>query len=208
MKGKYIYSPIHLFYDELSKGFFKEYLGDNDYDEIDDILKLILLNNGCKINESYEPKQMIREISTEDEYEIRFITGMIGNDANEFYDFLVFNGKKVLVIFEDYFNFVTDKDISNDSEVNITALMGNSIYYDALKKIVEVFYLTSEPIPGSLLTTAMVSTQRWNQAIIAIHIINHFKPVDDNDVVDMPIEDARNILNGNVKLQLYGIRNV
>ncbi len=208
MKGKHGYNPIEVFYQELSTVFQKIYIGDNDYDQLDELLKLVLLNNGCKIDSNNNPQEIVR-IIIPDEYEIRFITGMIGNDANEFYDFLVFNGKKVLIIFEDYFNFITNDDInSDDAIISITGMMGNSIYYDALKKIVEVFYLTSEPIPGGLLTTTMNTTQRWNQVIIAIHILNYFKPVDDNDVSDIPIEDIEKIVNGNVKMQLYGIRTI
>jgi hypothetical protein len=208
MKGKYDYNPVEIFYQELVNVFTKEYIGDNDYDEIDKVLKLILLNNGCKIDSDSNPQEIIR-IIIPDEYEIRFITGMIGNDANEFYDFLIFNGKKVLIIFEDYFNFVTSGDLNpNNPLYSLKLNMGNSIYYDAIKKIVEVFYLTSEPMPGGLLTTAMATTQRWNQAIIAINIINHFKPVDEYDISDISMEDIEKILNTNQKIQLYGIRNI
>ena len=116
---------------------------------------------------------------------------------------------KFLIVFIDYFNFIKKEDINeNDPLYELKITIGNSIYYDAIKKIVEVFYLTSEPIPGGLLTTTMATTQRWNQAIIAINIINNFKPVDENDVSDIPMEDIKNILNGNIKLQLYGIRTM
>jgi hypothetical protein len=63
-------------------------------------------------------------------------------------------------------------------------------------------------MPGGLLTTTMASIQRWNQSIIAIKILNIFKPVDENDVSDIPIEDIKNILEGNIELQLYGIRTM
>ena len=76
------------------------------------------------------------------------------------------------------------------------------------KKIVEVFYLTFEGIHGGLLTTAMYTTRRWNGSIIAIHILDYFKSVDDNDVSDISMEDINKILDGNIKLQLYGIRNM
>lgn len=205
MKGKFEFNPIEIFYQELFKGF-TEKISNIEFSELDGVLKLILLNNGCKLNSDVEQYQSIRDIIP-DEYEIRFISGMIGNDANEYYDFLIFNGKKILIIFEDYFNFVTDDDQEIDDMSRVLQLsIGNSIYYDAIKKIVEIFYLSAEPMPGGLLTTAMVTTQRWNQAIIAINIINNFKHVDDNDVTDIPVEDIEKILNGNIKLQLYGIR--
>ena len=207
MIGKYGYNPIQILYDEL----FKEFTSSNtleEYNDLDDILKLILLNNGCKIDPDSKQHQIIKGIIP-DEYEIRFVTGMIGNDVNEYYDFVIFNGKKILVIFKDYFQFVNVNDLDeNDPMYDFKMSMGNSIYYDAIKKIVEVFYLTSEPMPGGLLTTSMATVQRWNQAIIAINIINSFKPVDDNDVLDIPINEVKEILNKDIKLQLYGIRMI
>ena len=116
---------------------------------------------------------------------------------------------KILIIFIDYFNIITDDSIDkHDPLYELKIAMGNSIYYDAIKKIVEVFYLTSEPMPGGLLTTTMATTQRWNQAIIAINILNEFKPVDENDVSDISMSDIKKILNGKINLQLYGIRTI
>lgn len=176
------------------------------FDKLDDVLKLILLNDGCKVSDS-EQYQSMHVISND--YRVCFITNMIGNDANEYYDFLIFNGMKILIVFLDYFNIVKDGDIDKDDPLyELKTSMGNSVYYDAIKRIVEVFYLTSEPTPGGLLTTAMVTTQRWNQAIIAIHILNYFKPVDENDVSDIAMEDVKKILNNDIKLQLYGIRTM
>ena len=175
------------------------------YDAIDDMLKLILLNNGCKISENN--LQLQRKVFINEEYILCFVSGMIGNDANEYYDFIIFNGMKYLIVFIDYFNGISNGIYnSQDPMLELKISMGNSVYYDAIKKIVEIFYLTSEPMPGGLLTTAMVTTQRWNQAIIAIHILNGFKPIDENDVSDIPMQNIKDILNGNIELQLYGIR--
>lgn len=204
MQGKYEENPIYTLYNILLDTFVKFPHINNGY-ELDPLLKIILLNNGCKISENEPQWQYVYDVT--DDYKVYFITGMIGNDANEYYDFLIFNGMKVLVIFKDYFNFIRDEDINEEDPMyQLKLTMGNSIYYDALKRIVEVFYLTSEPMPGGLLKTSMHTTQRWNQSIIAIHILNNFKAVDENDVSDIPMEDVSKILNGNIKLQLYGIR--
>lgn len=208
MQGKYEENPIHELYLILRDILHMKNKSDVMFNEIDDLFKLILLNNGCKIESNNTPHIYTTYIIKE-EYNLCFITGMIGNDANEFYDFVIFNGMKILVIFLDYFNDISYGTYnSQDPMVDLKIAMGNSVYYDAIKKIVEVFYLTSEPIPGGLLTTAMVTTQRWNQAIIAIHILNEYKPVDENDVSDIPMEDIRKILAGNIALQLYGIRTM
>lgn len=213
MQGKYENNPVYELSNHMISTFkhYTKFKSDMPkkcgYDKLDDILKLILLNNGCKISENI-PYQYYYNIIP-DEYRVYFVTGMIGNDANEYYDFLIFNGMKVLVIFVDYFNFIKDGDIDeNDPLYSLKTTMGNSMYYDAIKKIIEIFYLTSEPIPGALLTTAMATTQRWNKSIIAIKILNEIKPVDENDVSDIPMEDIKNILNANSNLQLYGIRTM
>ena len=66
---------------------------------------------------------------------------------------LIFNGKKILVIFSDYFRDIYDGTIAeNDPMWKLKVSMGNSIYYDAIKKIVEVFYLTFETSHSRLLS--------------------------------------------------------
>lgn len=206
MLGKYEDNPVFILYKLLNTALTNKLIGCS---EIDPILNLMLLNNGCKeYDDRYHNVYQAYYEIIPDEYNIYFITGMLGNDANEYYDFLIFNGTKILVIFLDYFNISYGTYNSQDPMLDLKIAMGNSVYYDAIKKIVEVFYLTYEPMPGGLLTTAMATTQRWNQAIIAIHILNEFKPVDENDVSDISMEDIKKILDGNIKLQLYGIRTM
>lgn len=202
MEGNYEYNPIYKLYIAL-KTYFK-YNHDNntdEYCEIDQLLKLILLNNGCKSRPDIDIKQSIYCMNND--YDIYFISGMIGNDINEFYDFIYFNGKKVLIIFIDFFDIKTNEEIKPNSP---DFIMGNSVYYDAIKKIVEVFYITSELNPSGILTSAMATTQKWNKSIIAIHVLNEFKKVDENDVCDISMDDINKILNGNINLLLYGIR--
>ena len=207
MQGKYDENPIFNLYKSLDTLLISKVLRCS---EIDPILNLILLNNGCKVhNNAHVSQYQVCYDIIPNEYKVYFITGMIGNDANEYYDFLIFNGIKILVIFRDYFNDILTGPVDeNDEFYNLKTAMGNSVYYEAIKKIVEIFQSTIEPISGRLLTTAMVTTQRWNQAIIAIHILNKFKPVDENDVSDIPMEDIKKILDGNIELQLYGIRTM
>lgn len=205
MYAKYNESIILKLYKLLESGLLGKNLSDV---RIDDVLKAILLNNGCKTRPESIPFQTTYDLIP-GEYKLCFVTNMIGNDANEYYDFLNFNGMKYLVIFLDYFNIITEESIdANDPMHGLKIAMGNSIYYDAIKKIVEIYYLTSEPVPHGLLTTVMATTQRWNQSIIAIHILNKFKPVDDNDVSDISVEDIKKILEGDVYAQLYGVRTM
>lgn len=210
MQGKYENNPINELANSIRTELnyhmlFKNELVDmRGYKELENILKLILINNGCKLSEDSNQYEYTYDI-IKDEYQLCFITGMIGNDANEYYDFIIFHGMKILIIFIDYFNIIENID-KEDQMHDLKNAMGNSVYYDAIKKIVEVFYLTSEPNPGGLLTTAMCTTQRWNCSIIAIHTLNDYKDIDDNDVSDIPIEEVKRISEGNMQLQLYGIR--
>lgn len=216
MLGKYEDNPIyeltrHMIHElNWNKKFKNKYSITQHYEKLDDILKFILLNNGCKISEDESILQYQAVYSViPNEYDLYFVYGMMGNDANEYYDFLIFNGMKVLVIFVDYFDDILTGPVDENEELYyLKTEMGNSIYYEAIKKIVEIFYSTSEPMSGRLLTTAMTTIQRWNSSIIAIHILNGFKPVDGNDVSDIPMEDINKILEGNIQLQLYGIRTM
>lgn len=213
MIAKHKENPVYLLYDKLFEILKFNIENDNkeyNYREIDRLTKNILLNNGCRIpSDNSEQYIVSTDTIIPNEYVVYFIKGMIGNNANEYYDFLISNGMKVLVIFLDYFDIVKNDSINNNDPLyELKINMGNSVYYDAIKRIVEVFYLTSEPIPSGLLTTAMATNQRWNQAIIAIHILNYFKPVDENDVSDIAMEDVKKILNTDIKLQLYGIRTM
>lgn len=216
MRGKYDYDPIYKLYGNLLSEInlyvtnkSADKITDYGYTGIDDLAKLILLNNGCKMTADEVVFQKIMPIIP-DEYNMCFIYGMIGNDVTQYYDFFTFNGTKNLVIFVEYFNIMQasdDQDSDHESPSHILkTAMGNSVYYDAIKKIVEVFYSTFEPVTSNLLTTAMASTQRWNQAIVAIHILEHFKQVDENDVSDIPLEDIRKIATGATLLQFHGIR--
>lgn len=214
MVGTYNENPIFNLYNYLLQSI-KQAVDEkfnltekNDYTEIDSLLKAILLNNGCKIASDKVQYQKIYNI--QNNYDMYVISGMLGNEVNEYYDFLFFNGSKILVIFIDYFHIMEENRLVNynedDPEYYLKKVMGNSVYYDALKKIVEVFYMTTEPMINGLFHTSMGSNQRWNQYIIAIHILEHFKTVDENDVSDMPISDIRKIADGNIELQLYGIK--
>lgn len=173
---------------------------------VDELLKCLLLNNGCM--EADGSFQLIYDM-TED-YKIHIITGMKGNKANDFFDFVMFNGTKNLIVFIDYFkDILTTFDVNNaKDENNLDLLMGNSFAIDAIMKIVDVFYATYSPALNILNTTVMGMTQRKNSAIIAIHLLEKYKPVDENDMTVMPLSEIREIAQGQIITQLYGIKNM
>lgn len=221
MNGVLDYDPGYRLYEILEDGLnflfciSKPGMGDSHkhvpefrihQSSVDELLKCLLLNNGCM--EADGNFQLIYDM-TED-YKVHIITGMKGNKANDFFDFIMFNGTKNLIVFIDYFkDILTTSDINNTKdENNLDLLMGNSFAIDALMKIVDVFYATYSPALNILNTTVMGMTQRKNSAIIAIHLLEKYKPVDDNDMTVMPLSEIREIAEGNVITQLYGIKSM
>jgi len=180
----------------------------NDYSaftDMDPIIISVLQNNLCKFDPNNKPKQL-DFILKEDEYIVTFTTNCIGNDTLEFYDFIHMNGTDIFVIFLDYFNIKQNVPEGDDPASILARQMGNSVYYDAIKKLVEIFYVTTCNISNILQGSVLMNALRWNKAIVAIHILNMFKRVDENDVSDMSVDTINEILSKGIDLQLYGIR--
>lgn len=208
MKSKYETEPIYLLYEALSK------MKGDISEDMDELTYRILMNNGCSASGNI--KQMICEI-VKDEYNVVLIKGMLGNKSNEFYDYIEFGGIKSLIIFADYFEFVTQQEIDNYTyedrqkpEVALKINMGNSTYYSAIEKIVDIFYLTFSPISNGLLTTAVGTNQRYNRSIIAATIINEYKPIDENDIDDTPLKYMQDVVANKhlLYLKLIGYRSM
>lgn len=206
MQLKYGEDPVYRLYNALDNEIKNKIICKAKCEPIDPILKYVIENNSCKIADNVPLTQSRYNLIDDNEYVIYFIYGALGNDAIEYYDFTIMNGTKILIIFIDYFNIKTSLPDGDDPSSILAREMGNSVYYDAIKKIVEIFYLTAFPISNGLQATSIMNTMRWNQAIIAIHILNKYLPVTTRDAVDMPMEQIKDILRNNLSLQLYGIR--
>lgn len=183
-----------------------------EYTVIDPLLKTILLNNSCKISEDKEA--FYKEVNLYENTYICFVSYMMGNDVNKYFDYITFNGSKYFIIFMDYFkDVITDAiTVSSDDEIknNLHSLMGLSVAYDAITKMVDVlFYSVIEsPLPSSLLATCAGSMQRFNASIVAMHILKYYKDLNTDDIPDMRQSDIDNICNGIMQLQLYGVRQI
>ena len=222
MNGILDYDPGYRLYEILEDGLnflftFKNNVPEADKNKpvpkfrtrqlaIDHLLECLLLNNGCAGSDG--AFQLIYDVA--EDYKVHIITGMKGNKANDFFDFVMFNGTKNLIVFIDYFkDILTASKVNNiKDENNLDFLMGNSFAIDAIMKIVDVFYATYSPALNILNTTVMGMTQRKNGAIIAIHLLEKYKSVDENDIAVMPIQEIREIAEGNVITQLYGIKSM
>ena len=84
MLAKYSDNPIEEFSNILCneiRNYNNDYL--QEYSDIDSICKLILLNNGCKINDSSKSKYVL---ILDESLVLYFITNAEGNEVNKIYD--------------------------------------------------------------------------------------------------------------------------
>lgn len=199
----------------VKKDLFKEYIElllneiyniNNDvdlseYENCKDNTKLILMNNGCKFKDDFKIKNIINK-----DYNIDFATiiGAFGNDINQYYDVINYGGITEIVIFLDYFRGLKE---SNDP------ILGKSIYFNAITKLIEIFLLSYyNPITmtGSTFnSTAAGNMLRWTPMLIAGYILERLVGLDENDIEGCGINynymmDTLN--NNSIKEILMGIR--
>ena len=194
-------NPLIEFHDVLYKAIKGEIQTKDISNE--PILKLILDNNGCGFTDNCTYGQEFLKCTKD--YGIYFLYGASANAVNECFDYLDFYGMKYLIVFMDYFkDFYTNKNTTDEIENTLNDLMGNSIYFDAIKKIVDTFISTTVPaaeLMGSLSTTAASSNYRFAGIFIAASIIDKEVGLTENDVTTINFNDLRTMLD-NIQLQL------
>lgn len=217
MKAKYDVNPYYDLYMSLDKQIKYIATGypnmDVFYKPIEGMALRILQNNGCRFVDNRANWLTKVETIIEDEVYIMYVKGGMGNDINEYFDIISLNGSYYVVIFIDYFANINISQPSNtkseDPSDILAAEMGNSRYYDAIKKIVEIsalLFVSPAINVSSMLSTAAAGCVKWNPAIIAIHILNSINPITENDIPDMDAKTMAEIAESNIVLQLYGIR--
>ena len=199
----------------IKKDLFKEYIElllneiyniNNDvdlseYENCKDNTKLILMNNGCKFKDDFKIKNIINK-----DFNIDFTTiiGAFGNDINQYYDVINYCGITEIVIFLDYFRGLKE---SNDP------ILGKSIYFNAITKLIEIFLLSYyNPITmtgPTFNSTAAGNMLRWTPMLIAGYILERLVGLDENDIEGCGINynymmDTLN--NNSIKEILMGIR--
>ena len=176
----------------------------------DRALKLILQNNGCLFSDNCVYTHKFLDYTSN--YGICFIYGAMGNHVNEYFDYIEFYGMKYIVIFMDYFKDFGVKKEPTDDEVNNTLneLMGNSVYFDAIKKIVDVFiYTTVNPslMNSFLSTTSAASNYRYMGIFIAAKIIDEKCGLTENDISIMDYTELKETIDTmSMDLLMIGVR--
>lgn len=200
MITKYDENPLIEFKDTLKEeiqnlldGSYK-----TKYNNIDSLVKLILMNNGCGFKE--ESYGYIKSIM-DNSYYIYFIIGGEGNTINKIYDYIDINGMNYLVIFLDNFIGINSEDDDN--------IFGKSNYFDNITKLVNIFILSiSNPsiFTNTFSTTSIGKNYRNAPYIIAASIIKDINgEISENSVYGYSYDKLMDILNNNVKFALYGI---
>ena len=196
---------------ELKKNLIDKVITDQVGIIEDTLLRYILLNNGCGLSVNTRYRKV--KLKSTDKYGIYFMYGAIGNKANEFFDYIEFYGMKYLVVFMAYFKGLFIKEKSDDEVTNnLQELMGNSVYVDAIRKIVDIYLATtismSEIASPSLSTTAAASRYRFASTIIAANIIDIFVGLKEDDISYMKYEEIMELIGKNFKISILGIRKV
>lgn len=213
MVGKFNTNHIIEFRNELTKHILY-YLSDTYiqygyYDKIDNLLKLILLNNGCKMSDQIYGKSVF---IMDNSYGIYFVIGAIGNDVNKIYDLVDIDGMIYFVIFLDIFKGINDnntKEVTNDI-TNYETLFGKSNYFIDICKLVDVFIkMISSPFifTNDFSTTAIANNYRYIPYIIAGHIfltVRNELTEDDIEGCGIPLPELLKYIYSD--LSLYGIR--
>jgi hypothetical protein len=163
-------------------------------------MKLILGNNGCVFTD----KSIIQlsTLKSTPNYVLGFMWDAQGNAVNNYYDYIEFFGTKYLIIFMDYFeNFFKPEQ---------PEIIGRSVYFDAIKKIVDVFISTTTSaaeLMGSLSTTAASNMYRFAGVFIASLIIDELVGLNEDDVSMIAYNDLKDMItNISPQLLLLGVK--
>ena len=200
-------SPLYELYTVIDEQFaeYSKYLDgidcENPYaeDKLDKGLELILHNNGCSLTDDAKARYI--KLKYTENYYIVFVVGAKGNEVNEFFDYIEFHGIKHLVVFWDFF-----VDIYKDP----APVIGRSNYFEAIKKITDVFIATTSPateVIRILATTAAANMYRFSSTFLAAAFLDKYFGITEDDVSLIKYEDLRNMLD-NIELKnlLDGIK--
>lgn len=211
MKGKYE-TDLMLNFESLFKIYLRHYLNNNiipSSTKIDPLAKMILANNGCRFSdETYVNEEYI----INKEYVLYFITGALGNEINEIFDFINIHGTVYFVIFLDAFKNINKKSESKNGITNPDDILGKSLYYKYLYKLANIFIrTTTNPIyfTTDYINTTIANNARYNSHIFAGSVIKEIcGQITENDVEGSGI-DYKTLLSiiKCSSLAYYGVRN-
>ena len=209
MTGIYDENPLKELYLKINNAFINS--NKLDYG-IDTLLRLILENNGCAFADNENKINSYKELIMNGTYTLYFIAGAKGNNINECFDFVEFNGMKYLIIFLDYFKDMKENthEFSNSIDKEAAEFMGKSIYFNRIVKIVQIFIATISNqaiFTPTLSTSAAANIFRYAPDIIAGKIVNNIcGELNENDIDGIDYKTlTRFISNEYFDLTLYGV---
>ena len=157
----------------------------------DKLFYLMLHYNGCVLSDNTVFTRYrfgVDKCNNIRDYAIFYVYGAKGNEVNEFYDYIEFYGMKYLVIFMDYFKDYHKPRVKQEDDP-LEFAIGKSIYYDAIKKLVEIVLATTVSMAEfnspALSATSAAANYRFAPTIIAALILHNtigFEPEDVSDI--------------------------
>ena len=211
MKVLYDNNPLYELYSSLSESLISYFKNLSGYKkEMDNVLQLILKNNKCEFRDTVYSKEVY---IMNGNYLLYFISGAVGNKNNDFFDYVELNGLKILVIFVDFFkNIFSDNSHNNSISKALGEVMGRSMYFNIIKNIVYIFNSTSSTTNTETKLLYETSIAKINMlapdiigARVLYDITNELNEIDIEGSLIEYKDLMDNIINGNIKLVLYGI---
>jgi hypothetical protein len=175
----------------------------DDYTEISDKTKYLLLNNSCGMSSD---KPIIEKVvhvtkgtlignsrqngryTLSMTYRLHFMLNCTGNERNVFYD-MFYGGNQCqdvhLIIFLDHFKSINIGHVPEVDENGIDNIIDNSIIFYQIKKLTELFLVTYySPIVTSVDFNGTIagSNFRYTPSLVAGYIINYFNGLTEDDV--------------------------
>lgn len=181
----------------------------------DKLFCLILYHNGCAFSDDAVFTRYrfgVDKLNSIRDYAILYVYGAKGNEVNEFYDYIEFYGMKYLVIFMDYFKDYHKPRVKQEDDP-LEFAIGKSIYYDAIKKLVEIVLATTVSMAEfnspALAATSAATNYRFAPTIIAALILHNTIGFEPEDVSDINYDNLLGYITSTTpEILLAGVRGI
>ena len=193
---------------KLYESLLSSFINTNNWEPVDGIIKLILMNNGCRMKD--DAVGVTFEIG--DKLYLYVIKRALGNKSNEYFDYINIYDSKYFIVFYDYLyeDLYSSNEKTNGIEEQLAKVMGHSNSFDAIANIVSmisnVYY---GPTPSNLCRTAFNKNMLLAPYVIASFIIyNICGDLTEEDTFGCSIsyKELYEMLSQNIKYLLIGIR--
>lgn len=174
-------------------------------EKMDSLIKLILMNNGCKFSDNLSATTY----TIDSNIYMYYIRGALGNDVNEYFDYFELFGSKYFIIFLDYFDSYFGEDYEKLSEEEKEIFGKNSELMNKLAELIEIMLNTVYgPVPKKLNATVHKSILNLSPYIIAAKIMSNVIDLTEKDFADykIPYDTIKEYLEIPIEYLLTGVK--